>query len=82
MSKGIEPIRSKDPQAILGPGKRKYEREIVEDQEETAGTQSCKRKRLIEVLKVPNLHHQSQIYATHSTIELKIEQKSAKNVHL
>ena len=32
---------------------RKDEREIVEEQEETAGSQSCKRKRLSEVLKAP-----------------------------
>ena len=53
MSKGIEPISPKDPHVISGPGKRKDEREIVEEQEETAGSQSCKRKRLTEVLKAP-----------------------------
>ena len=35
-----------DLHAILGPRKRKDEREIVEEQEETVGSQSCKRKRL------------------------------------
>ena len=49
----IEPISSKDPHAILGPRKRKDERDIVEEQEETAGSQSCERKRLTEVLKAP-----------------------------
>ena len=53
MSEGIEPISPKDPHAILGPRKRKDEREIVEEQEETAGSQSCKRKPLTEVLKAP-----------------------------
>ena len=54
MSKGIEPISPfKDPHAISGPGKRKGKREIFEDQEETAGSQSCIRKRLTEVLKAP-----------------------------
>ena len=47
--KGIEPISPKDPHVILGPAKRKDEREIVEEQEETAGSQSSKRKRLTEV---------------------------------
>ena len=37
------------------PGKRKDEREIVEEQEETGGSQSCKRMRVTEVLKAPNL---------------------------
>ena len=55
MSKGIEPISPKNPHAISGPGKRKDEREIVEEQEETAVSQSCKRKRLTEVLKAPKL---------------------------
>ena len=45
--------KSKDPHAILGTGKRKDEIGIVERQEETAGSQSCKRKRLTEVLKAP-----------------------------
>ena len=31
----------------------KNEREIVEEEEETAGTQTCKRKRLTEILKAP-----------------------------
>ena len=53
MNKGIEPISPKDHHAILGPGKRKDETEIVDEQEETAGIQSCKRKRLIRVLKAP-----------------------------
>ena len=35
------------------PEKRKAEREKIEEQEETAGSQSCKRKRLPEVLKAP-----------------------------
>ena len=39
--------------AIVGPGKRKNEREIVEEKEETAGSQPCKRTRLAEVLKAP-----------------------------
>ena len=52
MSKGIS-YKPKDPRAILGPGKRKDQREIVEEQEETEGSQSCERKRLAEVLKVP-----------------------------
>ena len=43
---------SEDPHAILGPEKRKNEREIVEEKEETAGSQQpCKRKRLTVVLK-------------------------------
>ena len=42
-----------DPHAILGPEKRKNEREIVEENEETAGSQPCKRKRLTEALKAP-----------------------------
>ena len=42
-----------DPHAILGPEKRKNEREPVEEKEETAGSQPCKRKRLPEVLKAP-----------------------------
>ena len=42
MSKGKEPISPEDPRAILGPGKRKNEREIVEEKEETAGNQPCK----------------------------------------
>ena len=53
MSKGVEPVSPKDPRAIQGPGKRKDEREIVKEQEETAGSQSYKRKRLTEVLKTP-----------------------------
>ena len=53
MSKGIEPISAKYPYAILGPRKRKYEREKVEEKEEKAGSQSCKIKRLSEVLKTP-----------------------------
>ena len=53
MSKGKEPISPKTPHAILGPSKRKNEREIVEENEETAGSQPCKRKRLTEVLKAP-----------------------------
>ena len=53
MSKDIEPISPKDPYAILGPGNRKDEREIVEEQEETASSYSCKRKGLTEGLKVP-----------------------------
>ena len=36
----------------MRPRKRKDEREIVEEQEETASNQSCKRKRLTEILKV------------------------------
>ena len=56
MSKGIEPISSKDLHAILGPGKRKDEREITEEQEETAGNKFCKRKRLTYVLKAPRLY--------------------------
>ena len=43
MSKAIESISPKDPHAILGPGKRNDEREIVEEQEETAASQSCKK---------------------------------------
>ena len=39
--------------SILGPGKMKNKREIVEEQEETPGSQSCKRKLLTEVLKAP-----------------------------
>ena len=42
---------SENPHAILGPGKRKNERDIVEEKEETAGSQPCKRKQLTEVLK-------------------------------
>ena len=42
-----------DPHDILGPGKMKNEREIVEEKEETAGSQPCKRKRLTKVLKAP-----------------------------
>ena len=53
MCKGIEPISPKDQHAILGPGKRKDETEIVEEQEETEGSQSCKKKRLTGVLKAP-----------------------------
>ena len=53
MSKGMEPISPKDTHAILCPGKRKDEREIVKEQEETEGSQSCKTKRLTEVLKAP-----------------------------
>ena len=53
MSKGKEPIfiKSEDPHAILGPEKRKNERETVEEKEETVSSQPCKRKRLTEVLK-------------------------------
>ena len=51
MSKGTEPISPKDPHSILGSGKRKDKREIVEEQEETARSQSYKRKQLTEVLK-------------------------------
>ena len=43
--------KSEDPHSILGPGKRKNEREIVKEKEETAGSKPCKRKRLTEVLK-------------------------------
>ena len=46
-------LKSEDPHAILGPEKRKNKREIVEEKEETAGSQPCKRKRLTEVLKTP-----------------------------
>ena len=53
MSKGKEPISPKTPHAILGPEKRKNERETVEEKEETVGSQPCKRKRLTEVLKTP-----------------------------
>ena len=42
----IEPIGKKGPHDILGPGKRKDEREIVEEQEETAGSQSWKKKEI------------------------------------
>ena len=45
--------KSKDHHAVLGSGKRKNEWEIVEEKEETAGSQPCKRKRLTEVLKAP-----------------------------
>ena len=45
--------KSEDPHAILGPEKRKNERETVEEKEETADSQPCKRKRLTEVLKAP-----------------------------
>ena len=45
--------KSKDPHVILGSEKRKNEREIVEEKEETAGSQPCKRKLLTEVLKAP-----------------------------
>ena len=38
--------KSKDPRIILGPEKRENERETVEEKEETAGSQPCKRKRL------------------------------------
>ena len=44
---------SEDPHAILGLGKMKNEKEIVEEKEEPAGSQHCKRKRLTEVLKAP-----------------------------
>ena len=44
--------KSEDQHAILGPEKRKNEREIVEEKE-TAGSQPCKRKRLTEVLEAP-----------------------------
>ena len=44
---------SENPHDILGPGKMKNEREIVEGKEETAGSQPCKRKRLTEVFKAP-----------------------------
>ena len=52
-SEGKEPISPKTPppHAILGPEKRKNEIETVEEKEETAGSQPCKRKRLTEVLK-------------------------------
>ena len=45
MSKDNEPVSSKteDPHAILCPGKRKNEREIVEEKEATAGSHPCKR---------------------------------------
>ena len=43
MSKGKEPISPKTPHAILGPGNRKNEREIVKEKEETAGSQPCKK---------------------------------------
>ena len=56
----------------------KNERETVEEKEETVGSQYCKRKRLTEVIKAPNLHQQRQIHATHSTIEHKTEQKKVK----
>ena len=52
-SKGKRAYKSEDPHAILGPEKRKNERETVEEKEETAGSQPCKRKRLTEVLKAP-----------------------------
>ena len=55
MSKGIELRSSNDPPCYLRSGKRKDEREIVEEQEETAVSQSCNRKRLTEVLKAPKL---------------------------
>ena len=51
--RGSRSNKSEDPHAIIGPEKRKNEREIVEDKEETALSQSCKRKRLTEVLKAP-----------------------------
>ena len=79
MSKGKKPISPRTLHAILGSGKMKNEREIVEEKEETEGSQPCKRKWLTEVLKKhPHLHQQRQIHATHSTIEHKTEQKSAK----
>ena len=54
MSKGIKPISPNDTSCYFRPlEKERYEREIVEEQEETAGSQSCKRKRLNEVLKAP-----------------------------
>ena len=45
--------KTEDPHAILGLRKRKNEREIVEEKEETVGSQPCKRKRLTEVLEAP-----------------------------
>ena len=51
MSKGKDTISPKRP--ILGHGKRKKEREIVEEKEETVSSQPCKRKRLTEVLQAP-----------------------------
>ena len=45
--------KSEDPHVILGPEKKKNEREIVEEKEKTAGSQPCKRNRLTEVLKAP-----------------------------
>ena len=42
MNKGIEPINPKHPHAILGHGNKKDEREIVKEQDKTAGSQSCK----------------------------------------
>ena len=53
MSKDKKTYKSKDPHTIFAPGKRKNEREIVEEKEETAGSQPCKRKRLTELLKAP-----------------------------
>ena len=52
----------------------KNDRETVEEKEETAGSQPCKRKRLTE--EYPNLHQQRQTHATHSTNERKTEQKN------
>ena len=43
----------RDAVKVLGPEKRKNERETVEENEETAGSQPCKRKRLTEDLKAP-----------------------------
>ena len=54
MSKGKERISPKTPMlSYIDPGKRKSERKIFEDKEETASSQPCKRKRLTEVLKAP-----------------------------
>ena len=54
MSKGKQRINPKDPLAIYkSREKERWKRIIVEGQEETAGSQSCKRKRLTEVLKAP-----------------------------
>ena len=74
VSKGIEPISLKDPHAIKGPGKRKDEREIVEEHKETVGSQSCKRKLLTELKKIYTFTR--KIHATHSTIEHKTNDES------
>ena len=46
-------LKVQGPPCYLRSREKENEREIVEEKEETAGSQPCKRKRLTEVLKAP-----------------------------